>query len=374
MTPYMFLTWTKLAEHDSLVELPHEDRALIAPFVMLRSIATPRPRKNEATGESVPVKPPTYKQHLATGVAWLRRVSAMPPGLFGSDFASLFVDVRALQRQQTRKSVLRDVFKALGDDAKRYVPAIAENSSRAHWRAAGAWHAKHRCGVALRVLRDRRRKFWAPALKELVAAARAAGCAPGSVDLVIDVGHVTADDIDGLAVALPAKLRDYCTAPWRTVTLAAGGFPKSIGDLDFAKTPLPRLDYILWLRVAAALRKTGSRLPLFGDYGMLHPTPSGGFAPEIAPNLRVTCDLVWDVYRRGRPGDVREMCESIIADHPKVRKLRTWGDKWVAARADGETERRRGKDEEVTGNATTWLKAGLSGHLPFVARQMSGSS
>jgi len=341
---------------------------------MVRAIVTPRARTDEETGASIPVKPPTYKAHLAATLEWLRGIASLPPGLFGGDFAVLFVDVRALQRQKMRKFVLRDIQRGLGEDARRFVPVVAENSLTRHYAAAATWNAEHRCGVALRVVQDRRRVQYLPGLPDLLATALAVKCGVESVDLIVDLGHVEPNEIAHLEATLPDRLRDYCTVPWRTVTLVAGGFPKSISKLKYTTTPIPRIDFILWRRIADSLARTGSRIPFFGDYGMLYPTAGGGFAPEVPPNIRLTCDLTWEVFRRARPSDVREMCRSILKMYRDKLDPRNWGVGWIADRAKGVKVRRNGKEQTVNGNAMIWLKVALSYHLSFVARQMKGSS
>jgi hypothetical protein len=371
-SPYTPFFWTKRAERRALEGLPLDARAHVAPLVMLRPVGKAVRDKNPETGEYIPRDPPTYEEHLEAQAEWLRRILEPPNNLFG-DFPCVYVDVRALQRQHPARGVLRDLMMALGPYAARFVPVVAPGDSAAHFASAAMWHSRHRRGVALRIMR-RRGARW-PDRAVLEDAARRCGCSPRSVDLVVDARHVEAHELDGLVDVLPDILSEYCWKPWRSVTLAAGGFPRSISALSYSKSRLVRWDLVLWKRVAYALRETHSRIPRYGDYGMMNPDlVSGGAPPEVPPNIRYTDERYWDIYRRRRVDEMRELCRALVADHPLLRLLPTHGDAWIADRAEGKTRRTRAGASEVHGKPETWTYAGLSHHVWFAAMQMRGAT
>ena len=270
MSPYMSMLWNKAAERDALVELPHEDRALVAPFIMVRPIGTPSPRKNEATGEyklsrrrrtrstSTRARRPARWRgwHPGCSAATSRRCLSMCERCNASTRENWFFAMFSSRSATARSGSCRRSRKTARQRTTARPPrCVREASPRSCVGASCA------IGVAEPFF-----PMWSNS-----SPPRAARCSASSVDLVVDLGHVSADEIDALAAALPSKLRAYCAMPWRTVTLAGGGFPKSIADLPYKTTPLPRWDFILWRRVATTLGQAGSRVPLFGDYGMLHP-------------------------------------------------------------------------------------------------------
>ncbi len=371
-SPYMPVFWTKRAERRVLEGLALDARERVTPLIQLRPVGKAGREKDDETGEYVQRDPPTYEEHLAKQAEWLLRILLPAGSLFG-DFPAVYVDVRALQRQHPRRGVLRDLMVALGPDAARFVPVVAPGDAASHFAAAARWHDRHRVGVALRVMR-RRGARW-PDLADLADAVRKCGCAARSVDLVVDARHVDPHEVDGLADSLPDVLSEYCWKAWRSVTLAAGGFPKSISALPYSVSRLARWDLVLWKRVAFALRSTGSRIPRFGDYGVVNSDlGSGGVPPEVPPNIRYTDERHWDVYRRQRVEEMRDLCSALLADHPGLRGVPTPGDAWIAERADGKTRRTGGDEVEVHGKPETWTYAGLSHHVWFAAMQMIGGT
>lgn len=370
-TPYMPVLWTKRAERRALQGLPGEARKHITPLIVLRPIPKPGRDKDDETGEYVERDPPTYEEHLVKQADWLLKIAAPSGPLFG-DFPSVYVDVHVLQRQNPTRIVLRDLMMVLGPDAVKFVPVVSPGDGGDHFAAAARWHLRHRRGIALRVMR-RRGSRW-PDRSDLVEFARRCGCSPRLMDLVIDARHVLQHEVDGMVDSLPDVLADYAWKPWRSMTLVAGGFPKSISALRHSSR-LVRWDLVLWKRVAHALHCAGSRVPRFGDYTMVHPDlGSGGVPPEVPPNVRYTGERYWFVYRRDRSADMRDLCRSLIADHPAVRRLETQADVWIADRADGKKRRSGGEDVEVHGKPETWTFAGLSRHLWFAAMQMRGAT
>jgi T4 beta protein len=362
----MLICWTKRAERRALATLPIGARAHVAPLIMLRPVGKRKRVLDPDTGEYTRGEPPTYEQHLANQVKWLRKVLLPDGSLF--DFPCVYVDVRSLQRRQgAAKVVLSELRVALGADAARFLPVVAPGDADEHFAAAAEWNLHYRRGVAVRVLRHRGMPW--PSVAALVEVARKSGCSARTADLVVDLRHLEPHEVDGLAASLPDLLRSYAARQWRSVTLATGGFPRSISGLSMGRSTIVRWDFVLWKRVAFALISSGSRVPRFGDYGMVNTELGGGDAPpEVPPNLRYTDEREWAVYRRDRRDQVAELCRALSAEHPGVSRLPSEGDIWIADAAAG----RARKEMPWPGMPETWTVVGLSHHVWFAAMQMIG--
>jgi Beta protein len=366
-SPYMLICWTKRAERKALAALPVGTRAHVAPLIMLKPISKGKRDQDPDTGEWIRREPPTYDEHMARQAKWLRQLLLPAGSLF--DFPTVFVDVRSLQSQQGKaKIVLADLRTVLGADAASFVPVVAVGDSDEHCKAAADWNLHYRRGVAVRVLRHRGRPW--PGVAALEKVARKSGCGASTADLVVDVRQLDSHEVNGLAASLPDLLRRYAAKSWRSVTLAAGGFPRSISDLSMGCSPIVRWDFVLWKRVAFALLSSGSPVPRFGDYGVVKTELGGGgdSPPEVPPNVRYTDEREWAVYRRSRLDQVAELCRTVGADHPGADKLPNDGDAWIADIAAGRVR----KEMPGPGRPETWTRVGLSRHVWFAAMQMIG--
>lgn len=186
------------------------------------------------------------------------------------------------------------------------------------------------------------------------------------VDLLIDFREVLSQrDVDRVAPAARKLLKWSENRPWRSVTLAAGGFPESIAGLDRdAVTAVPRYDAMLWKSVTQSVNS----LPVwFGDYGIANPAPVKRVPHPSMPNLRYTAGLNWMVYRQASPreaGNERfyELCTALVGSSHWMGPQYSWGDE----RLD------RCASRSITpGNASKWRAYGTSHHLAVVTDRLA---
>lgn len=190
---------------------------------------------------------------------------------------------------------------------------------------------------------------------------------PEQIDVVIDLWSIE-DDRDlqrGLAAA-EELLKWTDQYPWRSVTVAGGAFPASIGHLPGdAVSSLPRRDADLWRQLQ---ERQPARPPDFGDYAIAHPAPGTGSRAPM-PNLRYATDAEWQVWRRRTPRELGNerfciICRDVVASEhfPTDRRRLCWGDQQIAARSE---------ECSSPGNAAKWRAFGTSRHLALVSDRLA---
>jgi hypothetical protein len=160
---------------------------------------------------------------------------------------------------------------------------------------------------------------------------------------------------------------------WRTFTTASGAFPRDLTGFTIGQHSLPRFDWMGWRRQVS----TGPiprRLPTFSDYTIQH----ADFAepPEYAnfsASIRYTSDDYWvimrgeSVFQDNGPGFAQwpANAQLLSARSDYCGPSFSFGDKYIY---------QMGAQALSTGNAETWLRAGVNHHMVFTARQIANLS
>jgi Beta protein len=195
---------------------------------------------------------------------------------------------------------------------------------------------------------------------------------PSQLDLLLDLGPVM-DAADASKTALAALDLLGGLLPWRTVVLAAGAFPRTLGPIvGSLPIVIPRHDR----QIAHLVRASRPDVPghlLYGDYSTEHALsanipsadrfgPAWGLLRYTAPETF----LVAPVPTRGphRADRVRAGARR-IAEAEAFRSGASDGERWLDACAYGE-------GSDGTGNAETWIRVGHTQHMSFVVAQLTG--
>ncbi len=224
--------------------------------------------------------------------------------------------------------------------------------------------ARRQAGIALR-MRVPRFGAGVPTAPELARLVAACGSSHESADLVLDVGEVDRFSLASCTAKLLAALRLLADAPWRSVTVLSGGFPRSLKDVALdTKTLLPRWCLTLSADVAAA--HDG---PLWlGDYGPRNPTFREGGGSASIPNVVYVTGGAWSIQRQdvshtGLP-PYRELWSAARGWDEYAGPDFSYGDALLDDIANGARN---------AGNSTTALKVAFSHHVEHTARRASGS-
>ncbi|WP_068274804.1 beta family protein [Aldersonia kunmingensis] len=195
------------------------------------------------------------------------------------------------------------------------------------------------------------------------------------VDLILDFGAVNETTASFAARIARLIILDLPHLDeWRSLTLAAGGFPSNLDDVSpETLTEVPRWELTTWRNVRDRLRGR-SRVPTFGDYavaypGQLAPVP---FAP--APQIRYTAAEGWLVLK-GRKNNRRgnnqflDICHA-IAQHAEFTPELSWGDERIADNAQYANQD-PAPQAAKPGNAMVWRAIGTSHHIAHVVNRLS---
>jgi hypothetical protein len=189
---------------------------------------------------------------------------------------------------------------------------------------------------------------------------------PSAVDLLVDLGMYDQNcpTLERICRQTPALTR------WRTFTVVAGSFPKDLSGFAIGQHLLPRRDWRYWRDQVTAGPEL-PRVPSYGDYTIQHPIfseppPMANFSASI----RYTTVEDW-VIMRGE--GVRNDGGPGYAQWPANAELLCGRQEFCGADfSDGDRYiRERSILNVKTGNAETWLRAGINHHLTFVVRQIA---
>lgn len=198
---------------------------------------------------------------------------------------------------------------------------------------------------------------------------------PDCVDLVIDFGAVNEASASFAAriarlVILDLPHRDE----WKSLTLAAGGFPNALdGVSPWRLADLPRWELTTWRNVRDRLQDK-LRVPSFGDYAVAYPSQQAGVPFAPAPQIRYTASEAWLVLK-GRKNDRRgsaqffDICE-VVAQHPEFTSELSWGDTQIAEKAQF-AHLDPVPNGARSGNAMTWRAIGTSHHIAHVVDRLT---
>jgi len=107
--------------------------------------------------------------------------------------------------------------------------------------------------------------------------------APGTIDVIFDLGSVDDMVTAGVIALTAAFMADVPDHPqWRTLTVSACAFPKSMGAVARnSHDTVERVDWLAWRDGLQARQRGLPRLPTFSDYAIQHPSGVEGFDPKI---------------------------------------------------------------------------------------------
>lgn len=193
------------------------------------------------------------------------------------------------------------------------------------------------------------------------------------VHLLLDFKDIRNSDIAKLtrkAVRIIDNLPDI--ASWKTLTIAASGYPDSLSSVKGDSTAeINRLEFLLWRSVIAD--KTLKRRPSFGDYGIVHPIllDLDPITMRSSAKIRYTLGEKWLVVKghslKKEPKfkQYHNLSDQLITMKEFIGSHFCWGDEYVtkcAIRTVG------------SGNLETWVKVDTNHHLTFVAEQIANTA
>ncbi len=189
------------------------------------------------------------------------------------------------------------------------------------------------------------------------------------IDIVLDLKSPNFHPIDHFARALNMALRRLPKiSQYRTFTLAATSFPKTMGQMKRGSQIIERSEWLLYKTFVS--KNTELKLkPQFGDYAIAHPS-----LPELdmrllkpAASLRYTVDDSWYIgkgtnVRDNGFGQYVDICGSLVSEGYFLGSGYSKGDLYILACSE-----RRGS----TGNLSVWRWVGTNHHITKVVRDIA---
>lgn len=196
------------------------------------------------------------------------------------------------------------------------------------------------------------------------------GVSPADTDLIVDFKEISSGQASPLTIAIISiiKTLPYIT-DWRSVTLAASGFPINLSNLEASSvTTIPRAEWGIWESLARRRAKL-PRMPTFGDYAISHPdiVDVDPRMMKMSAQLRYTTEADWLIFKGRNVRDYgfaqfNDICR-IVSSHPDFKGgIFSWGDAFIE---------NCGAGYGGPGNATTWRKVGTNHHLTLVTNQIA---
>ncbi len=234
-------------------------------------------------------------------------------------------------------------------------------------------------GVLFRLLREDIENIQASSveLKSLLSDLKAK---ESESHLLLDIRHLEETEIsDRLSDVIDFLKNFKGIDKWKSVILAASGFPEHMGGVStHSIEEIPRNEIVLWEKVLRQAKKKGIQpLPVYSDYGICNPEILD-FDLRMNPsaNIRYTLEKTWLIVKGG--GTKKKINGRMSRDFKQfynlAQQLRTnakfyppqfsFGDWYIQNCRIG---------SKGPGNLTTWRKIGTNHHLTLVANQIANS-
>jgi hypothetical protein len=192
---------------------------------------------------------------------------------------------------------------------------------------------------------------------------------PSDVSLVIDLGAPAFEPISVFCNAIRAAISQISLREnARTFCISGTAFPESMSSLQNGLQRIPRSEWTLFKQYIASA-SLDERLPIFGDYGIAHPSLPSGDMRILKPSatIRYTTDKSWIVVKGANVrdngfGQYLGLCKSLVADKDFMGTTYSAGDKYIRECSSGKTS---------FGNLSTWRWIGTNHHVTRVVNDLA---
>jgi len=357
------LRW-KQGEYQALLNLSPKTKDSILPLIDVAEFFTDAPDNSYDFEESTP--PKNIDEHLSK---FAERVRIK----WGTD--QCFVDLRLvdpicrLADGQHPVSYIFTGLRSLGVDA---IP-VAGLEQDAQYRASIYKTIREdKKGLCLRIgLQKATGEHVVENVDRLLGEA---GLGPDQCDLIFDLGAPdNFEPLDVFVRIIESIIRSlpYINS-WRSFSLIGTSMPVSVNKLPGGISILQRNEWILYKQLITSLRKSGTRVPIFGDYVINHPAALNLNMRYIYPKaaIRYTIPDRWLISRgepiRGRTGvglgQFRNLCTLIVESKYYCGPSFSFGDGYILKCANQEVK---------PGNLPRFREVGTSHHLEMMVRDLS---
>lgn len=243
------------------------------------------------------------------------------------------------------------------------LPTLRECTSLRDAADIGRLGEETGAGVALRI------QLLAGRTVDIAGVVDALKVDPRTIDVVLDLGFVEAALAEHVDLVHAAVDVVRTTGPLRSIVLLSGSVPPQLSRLG--RWHQDRHEEQLWQGISAQHADV-----LFGDYGVVHPTPTKGWRPRNVA-VRYACPTGWTYWRRPieepdpagaddgsgdeppRARAFRELCRELVDTDVFAGPDFSWGDRKLSNAARG--------NEKTLGRASRPVAFATSHHLAHLA-------
>lgn len=283
----------------------------------------------------------------------------------------IFVDISLLFTTELKVKSLNSILKEGNRLGGILIPVIHLNDDHEIKKVACLLAKENKSGICLRLicsdfsdlsnLNQNIKKFLSVA--EL---------AEKDVDLLIDIKE-TEENGNKYVKYFELSQKILNILKWRTFIFASGAFLKDLSECKFDEENLvPRLDWKNWKDQVA--NKNLQRKPAFADYTIQHPVYkdiSQFFHPTSS--IKYTLENEWLIMKGKKQKFELYLASAaeLVKDNRFYGENFSFGDKYIADKANHFTVYIKNPAIKGTGSTETWLKAGINHHLVLVAHQIA---
>ncbi len=251
----------------------------------------------------------------------------------------------------------------------KIIPVVYLQSDENYLKAVKQSIIEDNNGICLRIVQDDIDN--ADSLEETIHSLMALlNVTSENTDIVLDFKSLPLQDVGDPPTYIRNILKNFPNlSAWRTFTIAASSFPKSLRDMaEESHELIPREEFTIWKNILA---KGGqhSRHPAFGDYAIDHPTYQDlkYGKPKIPVTLRYTTPSHWLVFKKREKNEYGhnqfyDLCRELVGRKDYCDPSFSVGDKRIhlcSTRSTG------------PGGPPQWKQIGFNHHFTLVAQQVA---
>jgi len=197
------------------------------------------------------------------------------------------------------------------------------------------------------------------------------------VDLLIDIKEINEDNDKYLRyLILSQKIKDL--TKWKNFIFASGAFPETLSDCKLDEPNfIPRTDWQSWKNQLN--NKLLKRNPIFADYAIRHPVYNETFQfYHPTTSIKYTSEDEWLILKGQRQQYEHYLVNAKLLLEELPNKFYgekfCYGDRYIVEKAQYYDIYKENPKMKGTGDAKTWLRAGINHHLTLVVRQVANLS
>ena len=286
----------------------------------------------------------------------------------------IFIDVSLLYTIPLKVNALNVISQGGYNLGGVFIPTVHLNDEQKIKDVAYSLAKKNKCGLCLRLICSDFVDL--NKLNQDIANFLLAGkLEEKEIDLLVDIKEVGGDgDKCSQYLGLTQGLLNLLK--WRTFSFASGSFPEDLSACKLDEENLiPRIDWRSWKEYVT--EKTLKRKPAFADYTIQHPIYKESLQfYHPTTSIKYALDNEWLVMK-GK----KHIFEMYLANAKLLSGYKrfygegfSYGDKYVALKAQHYDVYMKNKKAKGTGSTETWITAGINHHLVLVANQVSNLS